>query len=76
MKNNRSIYGAHIFWFHFLGGLTVGAGMGAWICRGLFHHLWAFIPLTAIIALLVAFCCGLWGGSAWEAILQIFSLLP
>jgi hypothetical protein len=70
MKSDDYILGGHSFWIHFVFGLVLGGGIGAWISWGLFSSWWAFAGLTAAIALVVAFCCGRWGDSAWEWIVE------
>jgi hypothetical protein len=72
MKNDDYILDGHHFWIHFVCGFVVGAGCGAWISWSLFSSWWAFGALTAVIALAVAHCCGRWGESAWERILDCF----
>jgi hypothetical protein len=72
MKRDDYILGGHHFWIHFWCGLVFGAGLGAWIGWDLFDSRWAFIGLTAASALMIAFCCGRWGDSAWDFLMRIF----
>lgn len=72
MKEQNSSSDNYDFWIKFICGLVLGAGGGAWLSWGLFESRWAFIGLTAAIALVGAFCCALWGREAWEKIVDFF----
>jgi hypothetical protein len=67
---NRMALGRHHVWIHFSCGLVFGACVGAWISWNMLDSRWGFIVLTASTALVVAFCCGRWGDSAWEWLLE------
>jgi hypothetical protein len=71
MKQDDYIVGPHHFWIHFWCGLVFGAGIGAWISSELFDSTLAFIAVTAVIALVVAYCCGRWGDPVWQRIIQV-----
>ena len=70
MKRDDYIFGSHHFWTHFWCGFIVGAVLGGWISWGLFDSRWIGFALTAVIALIIAFCCGRWGDPAWEWIIE------
>jgi hypothetical protein len=70
LKNDDNIADAARFWIHFWCGLIFGGGLGAIISWGAFDSRWAFIASTAAIALVVGYCCGRWGDSAWCWIIE------
>jgi hypothetical protein len=72
MKRDDYILSGHHFWVHFWCGLIFGACLGARVSGDLFDSRRAFISATAAIALVVALCCGYWGDSAWEKIMQFW----
>jgi len=70
MKRDDYFLGRHHFWIHFWCGLAVGAGLGASIGWEFFDSNWAIITLTTVVALIAAFCCGMWGDSAWDFLMR------
>jgi hypothetical protein len=69
MNKDEYVAGPHHFWTHFWCGIVFGSGVGAWISSGLFNNWLPFVASTIAIGLIVAFCCGRRGDSAWEFLL-------
>jgi hypothetical protein len=72
VKRNDYVSGPHSFWIHFVCGLIAGAGLAAWFGWRLFDSRWVFAGLVALSAVITAYCCGRWGDSAWEWLVEVF----
>jgi hypothetical protein len=69
MKGDDYSKGRH-FWTHFWCGLFVRGGWGAYLCWGEFTGLWGFLGATSAIAVVFAFCAGMWGDPFWYLFLD------
>jgi hypothetical protein len=69
-KHDDYILGSQHFWVHFSCGLMFGGLLGAWYSWQLFDSTTFIVIGMVITALVVAYCCGRWGDSAWHWIIE------
>jgi len=69
LSEDEYIAGRHHFWTHFYCGLVFGAVLGTWVGWRYFEGGWR-LAAVAVVALVVAAACGLWGDKAWRVMLR------
>ena len=67
---------SHHFWMHFGCGLVFGGLISAWISWQFLEGTVPLLVSTSIGALVIAYCCGRWGDSAWGWLLERLRWLP
>jgi hypothetical protein len=70
---NNYITGPHNFWMHFAFGLVFGVLVSAWVSVQLFDSASYILGSASIGAVLIAYCCGRWGDSAWHWLIEHLS---
>jgi hypothetical protein len=69
-KHDDYISGPHHFWIHFWCGLVFGAIVSTWVSCSLFESTPIILITAGPGALVIAYCCGRWGDSAWQWLLD------
>ena len=69
-KHDDYISGPHHFWIHFWSGLMFGGLLSLWCSWRLFDSTAAIFITAGVAALVIGYCCGRWGDSAWHWLIE------